>query len=41
MRKPVFWVSDKPTYTPTEESQNLEILGESRGGIVLSRVAKT
>ena len=40
MRKPTIWVSDqvrhKPACTVTEETQNLESLGISRGGNVLS-----
>ena len=40
MTKPTIWVSDqvqhKPGCTVTEETQNLENLGISRGGNVLS-----
>ena len=40
MTKPTIWVSDqvqhKPACTVTEETQNLENLGISRGGNVLS-----
>ena len=40
MRKPTIWVSDlvqhKPACTVTEETQELENLGISRGGNVLS-----
>ena len=40
MRKPTIWVSDqvqhKPACTVTEETQNLENLGTSRGGNALS-----